>query len=159
MVPRGLSVMLPAVFAGIAIATIGCAERTTRQDVADARAKYEKERQETAQTVHEAQDDVRQAHTANKPVVDRADAEVADAQRKANEQISSQKHEERKAAAELQATEDRARAVAALLAALTFNTFGEMNGLYRSWRASARREEALNAVSCWVLVVPVPSFL
>lgn len=45
--------------------------------------------------------------------------------------------------------------VAALIAALTFNTFGEMNGLYRSWRASARRAEALTAVSCWLLVVPV----
>jgi len=49
----------------------------------------------------------------------------------------------------------RVYTVAALLAALTFNTFGEMNGLYRSWRASARREEALNAMVCWLLVVPV----
>lgn len=49
----------------------------------------------------------------------------------------------------------RVYTVAALLAALTFNTFGEMNGLYRSWRGSTRREEALNALVCWILVVPV----
>lgn len=50
---------------------------------------------------------------------------------------------------------ERVYAVAAFLAALTFNTFGEMNGLYRSWRASARREEALNALLCWLLGGPV----
>ena len=45
--------------------------------------------------------------------------------------------------------------IAGLLAALTFHTFGEMNGLYRSWRGSARREESLNALLCWLLVLPV----
>jgi len=45
--------------------------------------------------------------------------------------------------------------IAGLLAALTFHTFAEMNGLYRSWRGSARREEALNALLCWLLVLPV----
>lgn len=47
---------------------------------------------------------------------------------------------------------------AALLGVLSFNTFAEMNGLYRTWRGSSRREELLNAVWCWILVSPVLLF-
>src|SRR6188508_1056384 len=48
--------------------------------------------------------------------------------------------------------------IAALLAVLAFNTFGEINGLYRSWRGAAKREELLNAVLCWLMALPVLLF-
>jgi len=59
-------------------------------------------------------------------------------------------------ACRLYATEwARGYTIAILLAVLAFNTFGEMNGLYRSWRAAARREEQLNVLLCWFMVLPV----
>jgi putative colanic acid biosynthesis UDP-glucose lipid carrier transferase len=48
--------------------------------------------------------------------------------------------------------------MAALLAVLAFNMFGEMNALYRTWRGSSRREELLTAAWCWLLVIPVLLF-
>jgi DNA repair exonuclease SbcCD ATPase subunit len=93
------------------IATIGCSEGTTHKDVASARDKLQKEQQQTAETVHEGQQNVADAqrkaqnHTAAKPVTpDQPTADqqkVADAQQDANEKIAKQKEQERAAAGNL----------------------------------------------------------
>ena len=53
--------LLPS-FAALAVsATLGCSEGTTRKDVASARDKLQKEQQQTADTIHEGQQDVADA--------------------------------------------------------------------------------------------------
>jgi pilus assembly protein FimV len=102
--------LLPSIAALAVLATLGCAEGTTRKDVAGARDNLEKEKQETSEAVREAQRDVADAqkaqeHTAAKPVTPDQPTtdqrEVADAQQDAAEKIAKQKEQERAAAAEL----------------------------------------------------------
>lgn len=99
-------------FATLAVlATLGCSEGTTRKDVAGARDNLQKEQQQTADTIHEAKQDVADAQqrgqerTVAKPVTpDQPTADqqkVADAQANAAEKIAKQKEQERAAAGEL----------------------------------------------------------
>jgi hypothetical protein len=90
------------------VGAVGCSEGTTRKDVASARDKLDKEKQQTAETVREAQRDVADAqntkeHTAAKPVTpDQTPADqqrIADANVDAAQKILKQKQEERAAAA------------------------------------------------------------
>jgi hypothetical protein len=93
------------------IATFGCSQGTTHKDVASARDKLQKEQQQTADTVHQGQQDVADAqrkaqdYTAAKPVTpDQPTADqqkVADAQQNAAEKIAKQKEKEREAAGNL----------------------------------------------------------
>ncbi len=98
--------------AAIALAvTIGCSEGTTRKDVAAARDKLEKEKQQTSETINEGRREVAQAqedareHVAAKPVTpDQATTEaqkIAEARNEAAEDIAQQKEKERAAAADL----------------------------------------------------------
>jgi len=103
--------LLPSLAALAVLATLGCSEGTTRKDVASARDKLQKEQQQTAETVREAQRDVADAHqkatehTAAKPVTpDQPTADqqkVADAKANAAEKIAKQKEQERAAAGNL----------------------------------------------------------
>ena len=114
--------MLPAVIAGVALGTIGCADRTTRQDVANARDVLDERQEETAETARAAQQRVAQVereaqrelapdaerHTVNKPVLDEAAEQrlrIAEAKREADEAVAAKLEEEREAAEELRKTE------------------------------------------------------
>jgi len=104
-------ILLPTVAAIAVLAMLGCSESTSRKDVAGARDKLQKEQQQTADTVHQGQQDVADAqrkaeeHTVAKPVTpDQPSAEqkkVADAQTNAAEKIAKQKEQERAAAGNL----------------------------------------------------------
>src|SRR6187431_1579613 len=90
--------LLPSLAALAVLATLGCSEGTTRKDVASARDKLQKEQQQTADTIHDAKQDVADAQhraqerTVAKPVTpDQPTAEqqkVADAQVNAAEKIA-----------------------------------------------------------------------
>jgi hypothetical protein len=103
--------LLPTFAALAVLATIGCSESTSRKDVANARDKLQKEQQQTADTIHQGQQDVADAqrkaeeHTVAKPVTpDQPTADqqkVAEAQAGAAEKIAKQKQQEREAAGNL----------------------------------------------------------
>jgi chromosome segregation ATPase len=113
----------PAILASAAFVTIGCAERTTRQDVADARDALEQAQEETAEAARQARQDVAEAerdaerHTVNKPVLDDrtglASENIADAELAADAAVREELQEEREAAAELRITEQEHQATRA----------------------------------------------
>jgi len=88
---------------------VGCSDATTRKDVASARDKLDKEKQQTSEAIHEGQRDVNHAqqttqdYTAAKPVTPDQPAadsrKVGDAQSAAAEKIAKQQEQERAAAA------------------------------------------------------------
>lgn len=106
-----------ALMAATALMMAGCADSTTHKDVADARQKLEDARQETRDAVREGQQDLAAAqrdirdHLVNKPVTpdDAADArrDLADARQEVHEKVADAKDNERAAANELKATEQR----------------------------------------------------
>jgi chromosome segregation ATPase len=109
---RKLWTVFPSLVAAAAIVAVGCSQETSRKDVAKAQNKLDKERQQTAETMRDAQRDVADAqqkaqpYTASKPVAN----DVADAKVDAAQDIAKQKEKEREAAAKLKDTQQNFQA-------------------------------------------------
>ena len=106
--------------AALAVVTaIGCSDSTTHKDVAGARDKLQQEKQRTADTIHQGQQDIADAkqkaeeHTVAKPVTtdqpNKDQRNVADTQLKVEENVAKQKEKEREAAGNLADKEQQLR--------------------------------------------------
>ncbi len=114
--------VFPALVAGVALIATGCAESTTKEDVADAREELQEQQQDVAEAQRDAQDEIADArqdateHTASKPVTDdaaEARQDVAEARQDANEQIADEQQDVREAKAELRTEEQKLQATRA----------------------------------------------
>jgi hypothetical protein len=108
---------------GLSLGVFGCAESTTRDDVADAREDLREEQQDTQEAMREGQEEIADArqdaqpYTANRPVMDEdateAQQEVADARQDVQEEVADQRQEEQQASANLRNTQQQYQATQA----------------------------------------------
>ena len=86
--------ILPAILMGLSLGVLGCADATTRDDVADAREDLREEQQDTQEAMREGQEEIADArqdgqpYTANRPVMDE---DVAEARQEAQEEVAEER--------------------------------------------------------------------
>jgi hypothetical protein len=112
-----------AALAGIALVVSGCADSTTREDVADAREELREEQADLAEARQEAQDEVADAreeareHTVGKPVLEddavEARQELAETRADAEAEIADERQDVQSAAADLRTEQQRLQATQA----------------------------------------------